>query len=223
MARETWNRKSKREKQKSYLTPNPFLRHVNINNSRNTVSLPILKNGSRAEELKSCNIKDVGKIILSNTCAFDMLAFLCMVSYCDSEDYKNCINKLDSIHPFLKFVSNIVTHGITSATYTERARIILNTLEPELQPLEYNTSLAICNTTAGLVIEKMYIKTPTVVEHISCSDPNCERTTSRPVVFFTFQTSDGSLSDLQIFLNRRLSIEKSVCGNISSNTILCST
>lgn len=59
-AHETWNRKSKRQKQKSYLTPNPFLRHVNINNSRITVILPILKNGSRAEELKSCNIKDIG-------------------------------------------------------------------------------------------------------------------------------------------------------------------
>jgi len=145
-----------------------------------------------------------------------------MVSYCDSKDYKNYINKLDCIHPFFKFVSNIVTHGINSATYTERARIILNILEPELQPLEYNNSLAICNTTAGLVIEKMNIKTPTVVEHISCSDPNCERTTSRPVAFLTFQTSDGSLNDLQIFLNQRLSIEKSVCGNIFSNTIVCS-
>jgi len=133
-----------------------------------------LKNGSQAEELKSCNIKDIGKIIFSNTCAFDSLAFICMVLYCDSEHYKNCINELNCIHPFLKFVSNIVTHGITSATYTERAKIIINILEPELQPLEYNTSLAICNTTAGLVIEKMNIKTPTVVEHISCSDPNLD-------------------------------------------------
>lgn len=31
-AHETWNRKNKKQKQKSYLTPNPFLRHVNINN-----------------------------------------------------------------------------------------------------------------------------------------------------------------------------------------------
>jgi len=129
--RETWNRKSRREEQKSYLTPNSFLPHVNINNSCNTVSLPILKNGSRAEELKSCNIKDIGKIIFSNTCAFDALAFICMVSYCDSEHYKNCINELNFIHPFFKFVSNIFTHGITSATYTERAKIILNILEPE--------------------------------------------------------------------------------------------
>jgi len=220
-AHETWNRKNKKQKQKSYLTPNPYLRHVNINNSRNTVILPILKNGSRAEELKSCNIKDIRKIIFSNTCAFDTLTFIFMVSYCDSEHYKNYIDGLTFIHPFFKFISNIVKNDITSSTYTERANIILNIIEPELLPLEYNTSLAICNTTAGLVITKMNIK-PTVVEDIICSDPKCERNTSHPVVFLTFQTSDGSLNGLQQFLNQRLSTETSVCGYISSKTLLCS-
>ncbi|XP_022177046.1 uncharacterized protein LOC111038315 [Myzus persicae] len=145
-----------------------------------------------------------------------------MVSYCDSEHYKNCIDGLNCIHPFLKFVSNIVKNGITASTYTERTRIILSILEPELQPLEYNTSLAICNTKAGLVITKMNIKTLTVVEDITYSDPNCERNTSRPVAFLTFQTSDGSLNGLQKFLNHRLSTETSVCDYISSNTLLCS-
>lgn len=67
---EFWNRSSKKQRNNnSYLVPNTHLRHLNLNNSRNIKSLPILKNGSRANELKSCNLLDFGRIVLSNTCA----------------------------------------------------------------------------------------------------------------------------------------------------------
>lgn len=80
-ARETWCRINKKQrKTKSYLQPNPHLRHLNLNNSKQIKSLPILKNGSRSEELKSCkSTVTKGKIILTNTCAFDSLASLVMV------------------------------------------------------------------------------------------------------------------------------------------------
>ncbi|KAL5239287.1 hypothetical protein ACI65C_006697 [Semiaphis heraclei] len=71
---EGWNRKPKRKRNlNSYLYPNPNLRHLQINNSKNIQSLPLLKNGSRAQELKSCTIKNIGKVILSNICAFELV------------------------------------------------------------------------------------------------------------------------------------------------------
>ncbi|CAI6357055.1 unnamed protein product [Macrosiphum euphorbiae] len=95
-ARESWNRKSNKErKSNSYLVPNPQLRYLHISNLRNKQSLPILKNGSRFEELKSTKNKNrKEKIILSNTCAFDSLTSLMMVSYCDSQLYANKINDI---------------------------------------------------------------------------------------------------------------------------------
>lgn len=80
-ARESWNRKSNKErKSNSYLVTNPQLRHLHVSNLRNQQSLPILKNGSRFEELKSTKNKNLKeKIILSNTCAFDSLTSLMMV------------------------------------------------------------------------------------------------------------------------------------------------
>lgn len=79
---ENWNRQNKNQrKSKSYLVPNPHLRFLNLDSNKNNKSLPILKNGSRFKELKSCKIKSItGKVILSNTCAFDTLASLIMVS-----------------------------------------------------------------------------------------------------------------------------------------------
>jgi len=79
VAVEGWNRQNTR-KSKSYLVPNPLLRYLDINNTRNIKSLPILKNGSRFEELKSCKTKfNTGKVIFSNTCAFDSISSIIMV------------------------------------------------------------------------------------------------------------------------------------------------
>lgn len=54
---ERWHRKSiKQRNVKSHLSPNPHLRHLNLNNFRNIKSLPVSKHGSRANELKNCII-----------------------------------------------------------------------------------------------------------------------------------------------------------------------
>lgn len=60
-------------------------------------TLPILKNGSWAEELKSCTVKDYGKTILTNTCAFDTAASIFMVAYCDSIDYNIVVDSSNSV------------------------------------------------------------------------------------------------------------------------------
>jgi len=75
--------KSKKQlKSNSYLLPNPHLRHINISYTKNSRLLPLLKNGSRAEELKSCKIKSLdSNIILSNTCAFDSITSMVMVVF----------------------------------------------------------------------------------------------------------------------------------------------
>lgn len=63
-----------------------------MNVSRNIKTLPLLKNGSRADQLKSHKVKNInGAIILSNTCAFDAVASLVMVAYCDSTNFSNAL------------------------------------------------------------------------------------------------------------------------------------
>lgn len=121
---ETWNKKINNKKRtRSYLNPNPHLRHLQINNFRKMKTLPILKNGSRAEELKSCVVKDFGKIILSNTCAFDSATSVLMVAYCDSIHYNTVVDSLNNM--FLKFIAEIVKSGISAKTYLTRAEIMV--------------------------------------------------------------------------------------------------
>jgi len=78
-ATENWCRKNKR-KIKSYMSPNPHLKYLDLQSKKINRSLPILKNGSRAEDLKALQIKGYCKIVLTNTCAFDTAVFLFMVA-----------------------------------------------------------------------------------------------------------------------------------------------
>jgi len=127
LACESWNRKSKRQRNnKSYILPNPHLRHLDLTRSRNIKSLPVLKNGSRAEELKACNINELGKVILSNTCAFDTITSIFMVAYCDSQIYSTEVNDLTQKNVLMEFVENVVKNGITAATYVNRANLIVS-------------------------------------------------------------------------------------------------
>jgi len=110
-----------KKRTRSYLNPNPHLRHLQLNNLRKNKNLPILKNGSKAEEIKSCVVKDFGKTILSNTCAFDSAVSILMVAYCDSINYM--VDGLNNM--FLKFIAEIVKNGISAKTYSTRAEILV--------------------------------------------------------------------------------------------------
>lgn len=124
MSVESWRRRPKSlQKSRSYLYPNSTLQHLRMNNSKNLRSLPVIKNGSRADELKNCTVQNIGRIILSNTCAFDTIASILMVSYSDSIEY---CRKVDlSTNVFLKFIAGLVKDEITARTYTTRAEIMV--------------------------------------------------------------------------------------------------
>lgn len=216
-AKEGWDRKSKRQRiTNSYLNSNSHLRHIDLNNSRSMTSLPNLKNGSKVTDLKSRNLKDYGKVAISNTCAFDTLASIFMVAYCTSKRYSEEINCLDNTNEFLSFVSSIVKKGINPTTYKERAQIMLSYLEPEKTKIDYDITLVSCHATTAFVIKKLFVDIPTAFDYTLCSNPKCDYSTEnkKPVTYITFHT-ENSLDGLQNFLLERLSIDYLTCGHIN--------
>lgn len=73
--------------------------------------------------MKSCKIKNVGKVILSNTCAFDTVSSILMVAICDSSQYYNMVNECEKL--FYTFILELVNNGITSKKYTTRAELLV--------------------------------------------------------------------------------------------------
>ncbi|MBW0494148.1 hypothetical protein O181_033863, partial [Austropuccinia psidii MF-1] len=213
---EFWNRSSKKQRNNnSYLVPNTHLRHLNLNNSRNIKSLPILKNGSRANELKSCNLLDFGRIVLSNTCAFDSIASIFMISYCDSKPYSEEVDQLGNKNNLLAFISSIVKKGITASTYKERAEILIHEFEPEINKLDYNLAIVSCHTTAATIVKQLCLDVPTVIDYTSCSNPLCKNVSPTPtsVTYITFHTSGNNINGLQEFLLERFNDEHFlICG-----------
>lgn len=134
-----------------------------MNASKSIKTLPLLKNGSRADELKSLKIKNIdGAIILSNTCAFDAIASLIMVAFCDSTNFSNALIQKNT--KFISFLSKILNNGISSISYTKRAELIADRLNPKLESLQNDVTLLLCDTTAVDVIKAMLVEFPSIIE-----------------------------------------------------------
>lgn len=100
---------------------------METNKKHITKSLPLLKNGSRAEDLKALSIKNHGKVILTNTSyAFNTATFLVMVALCDSEKYLNSFSYSGKDEICIEFVS----------TYRQRAKIIIDQQDPNIKSSE---------------------------------------------------------------------------------------
>lgn len=72
----------------------------------------VLKNGSRAEDLKAFQIKVYWKIVFTNTCAFDTEVSLIMVAMCDSDRYLRSIDETQILYStFIELIRNVLSKG----------------------------------------------------------------------------------------------------------------
>jgi len=83
--------------------------------------------------------------------------------------------------------------------------------------MEYNTTLAICDSTMGNVIHSMLTEFPTIKEAIRCTS-NCQ-TKFNTLVYLTYQTENGHIQNLQQYIDNRQHIKKSKCTQDVSGNI----
>lgn len=111
-------------------------------------------------------------------------------------------------------ITNVVKYGIKSSTYSERANLIINYMDVNIQSLDYDVTLAVCDTTAGNVIKKMLDDFPTAIETKKCSNEKCIRTKNiqNNIMFLTYQVNSSQLFEgLQTYLDNRIISENSKC------------
>lgn len=113
---------------------------------------------------------------------------------------------------FINFVCTILNSGITSASYSHRADLIINNLSVEIKQMEYSTTLVICASTIGHVIAAFMEKYPSARKISDC--PVCKNVNERKLMHFTYQiNSDDNISKLQNFIDERLDIDFLICGH----------
>jgi len=191
------------------------LRRLHLNNSKNIKFLPLLKNGSRAEELKAITVKDIGIVVLTNTCAFDTIASIFTVAYCDSILYSNEIDNILNSSDFFCFISKIVKCGITASIYPQRANIILDKLNPDKKLS--NNHLVVSDSTAANAFHGLLRGLPSVEDIVTCSNKKCTNQ-KMSVMYLTYNTT-GDLSDLQSYVSSRINTESSIYGYTDRNNI----
>ncbi|KAL5246181.1 hypothetical protein ACI65C_013589 [Semiaphis heraclei] len=112
----------------------------------------------------------------------------------ENEDCENpCINDLETL------------------TYSERVDIIMNHMNPQLQPIEYDTILAACDATIVTVINALLKDFPTLKLSTICSSSCFSPIFPLSKVHLSYQTTDGKIRKLQEFLDNCITPEKSKC------------
>ncbi|KAL5236646.1 hypothetical protein ACI65C_004056 [Semiaphis heraclei] len=136
---------------------------------------------------------------------------LCTVSYCDNNKYSEMFD-ISEKSDFIKFICNILNYGITSTSYTNRADLIINNLNVEIKQMEYDTTLVVCASTIGHVIDILMEKYPSAKAISDCTV--CKYKTERKIMHLTFQMNyDDNISTMQNFLDERLVNDFLNCGH----------
>lgn len=96
-------------------------------------------------------------------------------------------------------------------------------MNPELEFLEYNTTLVKCEITASNLFNTTLKKFQTAHDSIKCNILTCGRTTEAPVpiMIFSFTINDGNIADLQNCINSRIDLEKTNCGYTNNKGEAC--
>lgn len=100
----------------------------------------------------------------------------------------------------------------------------INCLNPKLEKLAYDTTLAKCETTANNVLQKTLKDMPSAFENISCSNQSCGRKKelNKPVIYLTYCTNtEDLLTGLQNFITQRMSNVTKECGWAEHNNEPC--
>jgi len=87
-------------------------------------------------------------------------------------------------------------------------------MDVKIQSLDYDVTLAVCDTTAGHVIKKMLEDFPTAIETKKCSNGKCteSKNIQNNIMFLTYQVNNSQLFEgLQTFISNRILSENSKC------------
>ncbi|CAI6355862.1 unnamed protein product [Macrosiphum euphorbiae] len=89
--------------------------------------------------------------------------------------------------------------------------------------LEYETTLAVCDTTIGHIIKQLFNDLPSALDIIECTNLICKKTTLTPisVPYINIQITNEDLSYLQQDIDSRMRTNTSICGHTEKNSTPC--
>lgn len=92
-----------------------------------------------------------------------------------------------------------------------------------MEHLEYETILAVCDTTIGHIMKQLFNDLPSALDIIKCTNLMCKKTTSAPITvpYINIQIKNGDLSCLQQDIESRIRTNTSICSHTEKNCTPC--
>lgn len=194
---EKWDRKAKRNNN-SYLTPKAQLRFTNVSIKRKHKSIPFMKNGNK-DVTRPVIIKDLGKVILTNTCAFDTLLSLLMAGIADSEEYDHRLKDYGN-NELIDFARELLQNGIRKQSYKMRAEIIYK-MQPQITKNEIGISVVQCESTVMTNLHLFLKDIPSYKTEIGKNYNKCIiKDSAENIVSFNVMVNANSLEGLEAII-----------------------
>lgn len=122
-AYENWKnevKEHKKEKRGRYLQDKYPANSFNLKNRLHNI--PIIKAGTDTT-LQAVSVNKE-KVDLQNTCPFDMIFQLLLVTALDCEKFAKVVNDYSNKNDFMKLIKNTMCNGINQTTYVQRVKIL---------------------------------------------------------------------------------------------------
>ncbi|CAI6377238.1 unnamed protein product [Macrosiphum euphorbiae] len=201
----------KKRSAKSYLNKQPAFEHIIFNKKGLFKPIFHLKNGSSL-----CHnpilIPGTGKLFFSNTCSADSILSILACSAADSKGYKKILTRTKLINNTSKFILKMITQCSFKNIYKERALLLLNHFENNMQMLVGGLKQLDIIGTIKNVAEKLLEEFPSYRRINECSDFMCENfsTAETSSTVISLNAFDGQI-DLETEILRFYSLTCEVC------------
>jgi len=165
----------KKRSVKSYLNKQPDFEHLIFNKKGLFKPIIHLKNGSSLC-YKPILIPGTGKLVFSNTCSADSILSILACSAADSKGYKKILTRVKVINNTAQFIFKMITQSSFKNIYKERALLLLNHFENNMQVLVGGLKQLDIIGTIKNVAEKL-LEVPSYRQINECADYLCENFT----------------------------------------------
>lgn len=164
---------SKNRSAKSYLNKQPDFEYVNFNYKGPIKAIMHLKNGSTIQH-KPILLPRIGKLLLSNTCSADSILTVLACSAADSNCYKNIFISAKEINKTAAFIMKMINQNCNKNTYKERAILLLEHFENDVQMLVGGLKQVDVMDTIKNITEKLLNIFPSYAQVNKCSNALCD-------------------------------------------------
>jgi len=167
---ENWKDKGRAKRKSIYLENHPEIRIKSKSSNVKTKKIDIARNGNLLRPI----VQDKNKVVIKNTCALDAILQILATSMVDFIDYADIA--VTSSSSIMRLAYHLAMNGANMEFYQNRTLIVKTYAKKNVNLYDEIVYDARANT--NVLVEKLFVKTPSIIQYNTCNSSKCRQTTS---------------------------------------------